>query len=139
MQYSPRGNTEGEIIGVDLFVFVRSELEQKKKKVEYFTENHSRKIKSFLRERVFSCDLPTWLVVLQAESKADSSHPSRHWGAVVPIPPVEKSILLFNKSIFAAENYDFYGKAIFLLKCQPNLEITEQAPLVRSLKRLKKV
>lgn len=107
--------------------------------MEYFTENHSRKIKSLLREPVFSCKLPTWLVLLQAESKADSSHPSRHQGAVIPISPIEKSILLFNKSIFAAENHNFYGKAIFLLKCQPNLEITEQGLLVRSLKRLKKV
>lgn len=97
-------------------------------------------MKSLLREPVFSCKVPTWLVLLQAESKADSSHPGRHRGAVAPIPPTERSILLFNKSIFfAAENDDFYGKAIFLLKCQPNLEITEQDPLARSLKRLKKV
>lgn len=68
-------------------------------------------------------------------------HPSRHQGAVVPIPPMQKSILFFNKSIFAAANDDFFflGKAIFLLKCQPDLEITEQAPLVRTLKRLKEV
>jgi len=83
--------------------------------------------------------LPTWLVLPRAESKADSHHLRRHRRAVVPIPAVERAILLFNKSIFAAENYDFYGKAIFLLKCHANLEITEQAPLVRSLKRLKKV
>lgn len=58
----------------------------------------------------------TWLVLLQAESEADSSHPSRHRGAVVPIAPVQRSILLFNKSIFAAASYDFLRKGYFPVK-----------------------
>lgn len=73
------------------------------KKNKQAPKNHFRVTKSLWRELVCSCKVPTWLVL-----------PA--WGAVIPIPPMEKSILSFDKSMVAAENHQFLWEGYFPVK-----------------------
>lgn len=122
---------EQEIIGVDLFVFYSLSTGTKQEEVEYFIGNQLRKTGSLWNKLWFGCGLCTrlkanWAAAIPWALESGRFHPHQ-WG-----DPFFPSINPF----LPAENCDFCEKAIFLLKCQPNLEITE-APTVESLKRLK--
>lgn len=71
--------------------------------MKYSTENHSRKIKSLLWEPV--C---TWLVLVQAESEADSI-PVGTEELLFPFPQCKDPFFSSINPFFAAANEDFFS------------------------------